>query len=58
MDSDRPIVPSVPIDPESVVGRGIEEGWIEAPRRDGLEPVRRALSSSAVFDALTDDRGR
>ena len=39
------------------VERGIEEGWIEAPRRIGLEPAVRRRSSRSVLDVLDEDRG-
>jgi len=41
----------------SEVERGIEEGWIEPPRRDRLGPAVRHRSPIAVSEVLDEDRG-
>lgn len=56
-DRNRPIARLVPYSGVSDVARGIDEGWIEAPRRGRLgdvEPARSDLSTIAVLD---EDRG-
>ncbi len=56
-DRGKPVVRLVPFASASDVERGIEEGWIEAPRRTALgpfEPVRTARSTAEVLD---EDRG-
>lgn len=56
-DHGRPIARLVPYAEESAVQRGIDEGWIEAPRRTGLGAVDRVTSSLSSVDVLDDDRG-
>jgi prevent-host-death family protein len=56
-DRGRPIVRLVAFNPASAVDRGVEEGWIEAPRRQALGPATRARGRSAVLDVLDEDRG-
>lgn len=56
-DRGRPIVRLVPFAATGAVERGIEEGWIEPPRRTRLGPVRRHRSPRRVLDVLGDDRG-
>jgi prevent-host-death family protein len=56
-DRGRPIARLVPFTAESAVERGIDEGWIEAPRRNRLETTSRHRSSSSVLEALDEDRG-
>jgi prevent-host-death family protein len=56
-DRSRPIARIVPYSAGSAIERGIEEGWIEAPRRIGLEPAVRRRSSRSVLDVLDEDRG-
>lgn len=56
-DRGTPVARLVPYVAASEVERGIEEGWIEAPRRTALgpfEPVRASRSTAEVFD---EDRG-
>jgi prevent-host-death family protein len=56
-DRGRPVARLVPFASGSAVDRGIEEGWIEPPRRTSLtaaEPHRSALSVAEVLD---EDRG-
>lgn len=56
-DRGRPVVRLVPFAEHSDVQRGIEEGWIEAPRRTRLDPIERWSSSHSTVDVLDDDRG-
>jgi len=56
-DRGRPIVRLVPYAGASAVERGIEEGWIEPPRRPRLLPVTRVQAQLASRDVLEEDRG-
>ena len=56
-DRGRPVVRLVAFSTASVIDRGVEEGWIDAPRRGGLTSVHRARGRSAVLDVLDEDRG-
>jgi prevent-host-death family protein len=56
-DRGRPVARLVPFTAESAVARGIDEGWIEAPRRTGLGPVERHRSPVSVLGVLDEDRG-
>lgn len=58
-DRGRPVARLVPYGADSALERGIEEGWVEPPRRHGgLPPVsRRAPSERSVLEVLTEDRG-
>lgn len=56
-DRGRPVARLVPFAADSGVERGIEEGWIEAPRRTGLVPNKRHSSPVSVLDVLDEDRG-
>lgn len=52
-------VPKVVISPIHRVGgvdRGIDEGWIRAPKTSGLAPVPRAKGRRLVRDVLAEDR--
>ncbi len=55
-DRGRPVARLVPMDEGSSVARGIDEGWIEAPRRSGLQPSVRYRSDSSVAEMLDGDR--
>lgn len=37
--------------------RGVDEGWVRAPKRVGLQPVAGASSERTTRDVLNDDRG-
>lgn len=56
-DRNRPVARLVPYVAASDVDRGVEEGWIEAPRRTALPPVERARSSQSTLVVLDEDRG-
>lgn len=56
-DRNRPVARLVPYLAASEVERGIEEGWIEAPRRTGLGAVERIASDRSTLTVLDEDRG-
>lgn len=56
-DRGRPVARLMGLGEPSAVDRGIDEGWIEAPRRNGLGPAHRATASRSTTDALDEDRG-
>lgn len=56
-DRNRPVARLVPYVAASEVERGIDEGWIEAPRRNGLASVERARSERSTIAVLDEDRG-
>jgi prevent-host-death family protein len=56
-DRNRPVARLVPYASASEVDRGIDEGWIEAPRRTRLADVQRATSPRSTLEALDEDRG-
>ncbi len=56
-DRGAPIARIVAYSAGSAMERGIEEGWIEAPRRNGLAPSQRHRSVRSVLDVLDEDRG-
>ena len=56
-DRNRPVVRMVAYGQESAVDRGIDEGWIEAPRRAKLTQVERRPSSRSTVEVLDEDRG-
>ena len=56
-DRGHPVVRLVPFASGSAVDRGIDEGWIEAPRRAKLTPAQPRRSSRTVAEALDEDRG-
>jgi prevent-host-death family protein len=56
-DRGRPVARIVPFGSTSTVDRGVDEGWIEAPRRTRLDPVGRHRSEQSVLDVLEEDRG-
>lgn len=55
-DRGRPVARLVPFVAASEIERGIEEGWIDAPRRTRLEPFERLVSSHSTVDVLEEDR--
>jgi prevent-host-death family protein len=56
-DRGTPVARLVPIADDQTITRGIEEGWIEAPMRQGLEPIDRVRARRSVLDMLDEDRG-
>lgn len=56
-DRNRPVARLVPYVATSEVERGIDEGWIEAPRRTALGPVDRSRSERSTLTVLDEDRG-
>ena len=56
-DRGRPIVRLVALSDSSNIDRGIQEGWVEPPRRLRLEPVTRIRAKRPVLDVLDEDRG-
>jgi len=56
-DRGKPIARIVSYIEDSALDRGIEEGWIEPPRRTQLQEVSRQRSERAILDVLDEDRG-
>jgi prevent-host-death family protein len=56
-DRGRPVARLVPFAQESAVQRGIDEGWIEAPRRTTLPSAARFPSTTSVLQVIDEDRG-
>ncbi|HKY16083.1 MAG TPA: type II toxin-antitoxin system prevent-host-death family antitoxin [Microthrixaceae bacterium] len=56
-DRGRPVARIVPFAGESAVARGIDEGWIDPPRRTRLGPAPRFRSHASILDVLDEDRG-
>ncbi|MCY4193218.1 MAG: type II toxin-antitoxin system prevent-host-death family antitoxin [bacterium] len=56
-DRGRPVAQLAPLAGFSAVARGIEEGWIEPPKRAGLAPIERFVARQSVLDVLHEDRG-
>ncbi|MEE9415871.1 MAG: type II toxin-antitoxin system prevent-host-death family antitoxin [Acidimicrobiales bacterium] len=56
-DRGKPIARLVGIDEGSAIDRGIEQGWIDAPRRTSLEPIARVRVRTSVLEVLDEDRG-
>lgn len=55
-DRGRPIARLVPFSGDSAVQLGIDEGWIEPPRRRGLVRVPRVRALRSVNEVLEEDR--
>lgn len=56
-DRGTPVARLVPFGDDAAFERGIEEGWIEAPRRTSLGTPTRYVATSSVQAALDADRG-
>jgi len=56
-DRGRPIARLTAYAADTSFERGVEEGWIEPPRRAALAPAQRHRSPHSVLDVLDDDRG-
>ncbi len=55
-DRGRPVAVLAPLPGRGHLDEGIEEGWVVAPVRAGLGPVRRAAARRRVADVLDEDR--
>ncbi len=55
-DRGRPVAQIGPLTGYSALERGMEEGWIQPPKRVGLVPAQRFLADQSVLDVLDDDR--
>jgi len=55
-DRGTPIVRLLPYEVSSTIQRGIEEGWIEPPKRTGLTPAQPAKGKLSVLEVLAEDR--
>jgi prevent-host-death family protein len=56
-DRNRPVARLVAFRATSDVDRGIEEGWIEPPRRTRLADVERVRAERSTSEVLDEDRG-
>lgn len=56
-DRGKPVAQLSPLDDQSTLERGIEEGWITPARRSGLEPIVPCKSNLSTADVLDEDRG-
>lgn len=56
-DRGRPVARLTALDASVPLTRGIEEGWIEPPRRTTLSKADRYQAKSSVLAALDNDRG-
>lgn len=57
-DRGRPVARLVPLAGSDAIARGIEEGWIDAPRRTRLTPAGdRVRGREAIAAVLDEDRG-
>ena len=56
-DRGTPVARLVAFGEDAALERGIEEGWIEPPRRNSLGAATRYASATSVQAALDEDRG-
>jgi prevent-host-death family protein len=56
-DRNRPVARIVPYTAHSEIDDGIEQGWVEAPRRTSLGTPSPVRSSRSTLDVLDEDRG-
>lgn len=56
-DRNRPVARLIAYSGPSDVERGIEEGWIEAPRRTQLAEASPVRSARSTIQVLDEDRG-
>lgn len=56
-DRGRPVARLVSYETGSSLQQGIEEGWIEPPRRTRLDPASRVRAKGSVLEVLDEDRG-
>lgn len=55
-DRGRPVVRLVPVGVDDPLTRGVDEGWVDPPRRAGLGPAQRFRSTASVLETLEADR--
>jgi prevent-host-death family protein len=55
-DRGIPIVRLLPYEVSPTIQRGIEEGWIEPPKRRGLVPANPLKGKRSVLEILAEDR--
>ena len=55
-DRGTPIVRLLPYTVTSTIERGIEEGWIEPPKRTRLTPANPVRGRLSVLEILAEDR--
>jgi prevent-host-death family protein len=56
-DHNRPIARLIAYSTQSDIDTGIEEGWIEAPRRTSLGAASPVRSARSTLEVLDEDRG-
>jgi prevent-host-death family protein len=56
-DRGRPVARLVPYTADSAIDRGVDEGWIEAPRRTSMAKFVPIRSKRSVLEVLDEDRG-
>lgn len=56
-DRGRPVARLVAVHGDAALDRGIEEGWIDPPRRRTLGHAHPLRSDRSILDALDEDRG-
>ncbi|WP_420639978.1 type II toxin-antitoxin system Phd/YefM family antitoxin [Candidatus Poriferisocius sp.] len=56
-DRGQPVAQLGPHPGQSVLQRGIEEGWIEPPKSVKLAPVHRFVAKHSILEVLDEDRG-
>ena len=55
-DRGRPVAQLVALPERTSLERGIDEGWVELPRRTHLEAVERVAAARSVLVVLDEDR--
>ena len=55
-DRGRPIARLTAIDGGDSIQRGIDEGWIDAPKRTGLQPIKGWPAKRPIMDVLNEVR--
>lgn len=56
-DRGRPIARITPFVADSTLERGIDEGWVDPPRRNKLGPPPLLAGRRSVLEVLDEDRG-
>lgn len=57
-DRGRPVAELVPLSGVSQIDRGIDAGWVDAPRRTALGDPLLFESRRSIAEVLDEDRGR